>query len=159
MASGRWSDASVQSAVADHSVVNALSTRLKAQVQRDGRTWTQEYRRGQPTGEITPGRPTQQHGTTISFTPDPQIFPTIEYNFDQLAGHLKQLAYLNRDLALNFKTSNAPTSSTAASPPWSGTSTAIANPSRPPPATSPGRWTTSSWKWPSSTTRDTMNIS
>ena len=84
------------------SVVNALSTRLRAQVQRDGHTWHQEYRRGQPAGELQQGRRTRQHGTTISFRPDPQIFPSIDFDFDVLAAHLKQIAYLNQGLELSF---------------------------------------------------------
>ena len=84
------------------SVVNALSARLRAQVQRDGRSWSQEYRRGAPTGDLQPGRRTRRHGTTIAFQPDPQIFPSIDYDFDALAAHFKQIAYLNQGLEISF---------------------------------------------------------
>ena len=84
------------------SVVNALSARLRAQVQRDGHTHIQDYRRGVPTGDLTPGRRTRQHGTTISFRPDPRIFPKIDYDFETLADHFKQIAYLNQGLEINF---------------------------------------------------------
>ena len=84
------------------SVVNALSIRLKAQVQRDGHTWTQEYRQGIPDGDLQQGRRTRQHGTTVSFLPDPEIFPRVEYDFDTLVGHFKQIAYLNQGLEINF---------------------------------------------------------
>ena len=84
------------------SVVNALSVKMKAQVQRDGHTWTQEYRQGIPDGDLQQGRRTRQHGTTVSFLPDPEIFPRVEYDFDTLVGHFKQIAYLNQGLEINF---------------------------------------------------------
>ena len=84
------------------SVVNALSVKMKAQVQRDGHTWTQEYRKGIPDGDLQQGRRTRQHGTTVSFLPDPEIFPRVEYDFDTLVGHFKQIAYLNQGLEINF---------------------------------------------------------
>ena len=84
------------------SVVNALSIKMKAQVQRDGHTWTQEYRQGIPDGDLQQGRRTRQHGTTVSFLPDPEIFPRVEYDFDTLVGHFKQIAYLNQGLEINF---------------------------------------------------------
>ena len=84
------------------SVVNALSIRLKAQVQRDGQTWSQEYRQGIPDGDLQQGRRTRQHGTVVSFLPDPEIFPRVEYDFDTLVGHFKQIAYLNQGLEINF---------------------------------------------------------
>ena len=84
------------------SVVNALSIKMKAQVQRDGHTWTQEYRQGIPDGDLQQGRRTRQHGTTVSFLPDPEIFPRVEYDFDTLVEHFKQIAYLNQGLEINF---------------------------------------------------------
>ena len=56
------------------SVVNALADRLDVDVQRDGFEWRQSFSRGQPLGAIEKGGPTRKHGTTVSFTPDPQIF-------------------------------------------------------------------------------------
>ena len=84
------------------SVVNALSSHLRARVQRDGQSWHQEYRRGQPNGELQPGRRTRSHGTSISFRPDSRIFPSISYDFDVLTAHFKQIAYLNQGLEINF---------------------------------------------------------
>ena len=85
------------------SVVNALSEHLRAEVSRDGRTHFQEYRRGEPRGEMKRSGRTDQHGTTVSFRPDPQIFPVIDYDFDTLAAHFKEVAYLNRALEINFR--------------------------------------------------------
>ena len=85
------------------SVVNALSEHLRAEVSRDGRTHFQEYRRGEPTGEMKRSGRTDQHGTRVSFRPDPQIFPALDYDFDTLAAHFKEVAYLNKALEINFR--------------------------------------------------------
>ena len=84
------------------SVVNALSAHLKAQVQRDGWAYHQEYARGRPTTDVARGQRTKAHGTTISFVPDPAIFPNVEYDFDTLVGHFKEIAYLNKALEIHF---------------------------------------------------------
>ena len=85
------------------SVVNALSEHLRAEVSRDGRTHFQEYRRGEPRGEMKRSGRTGEHGTRVSFRPDPQIFPVIDYDFDTLAAHFKEVAYLNKALEINFR--------------------------------------------------------
>ena len=84
------------------SVVNGLSSYLKAEVHRDGYIHHQEYSQGLPTCEVAKGKRTQLHGTTISFRPDPEIFPDIEYDFDVLTGHFKEIAYLNKGLEIRF---------------------------------------------------------
>src|ERR671919_2868398 len=57
------------------SVVNALSERLIAEVQRDGKIWRQEFQRGEPTGDLKAvGVSKKETGTTISFLPDQEIF-------------------------------------------------------------------------------------
>ncbi len=84
------------------SVVNALSAHLKAEVQRDGWQYFQEYIQGKPTGDIKRESRTREHGTTISFHPDPEIFPIIEYDFETLISHFKEIAYLNKGLQIDF---------------------------------------------------------
>src|SRR5919106_5159222 len=84
------------------SVVNGLSTYLKAQVQRDGWTYHQEYSEGLPTTELVKGKKAKVHGTTISFRPDPKIFPEVEYDFETLISHFKEIAYLNKGLEIRF---------------------------------------------------------
>ncbi len=84
------------------SVVNALSKHLKAEVHRDGRHYYQEYSQGQPLGNLVKGDKSDDHGTTIAFRPDPEIFPVIEYDFDTLTAHFKEIAYLNRGLEIGF---------------------------------------------------------
>jgi len=85
------------------SVVNGLSKYLKAGVRRGGWYYYQEYAQGHPTGKLVKDQKTDLHGTTISFQPDPEIFPIIEYDFDTLAAHFKEIAYLNKGLEIRFK--------------------------------------------------------
>ena len=84
------------------SVVNSLSEYLKAEVRRDGWHNYQEFTRGHPTGGLVTDHETDLHGTTISFRPDPKIFPIIEYDFDVLTAHIKEVAYLNKGLEICF---------------------------------------------------------
>ena len=84
------------------SVVNALSESLRAEVRRQGWLYSQEYERGKPTGGLVKGEKTSEHGTTVSFKPDPQIFPDIEYDFETLTSHFKEIAYLNKGLEIAF---------------------------------------------------------
>ena len=84
------------------SVVNALSEELRAEVRRQGWLYSQEYERGKPTGGLTKGEKTTEHGTTVSFKPDSQIFPDIEYDFETLTSHFKEIAYLNKGLEIAF---------------------------------------------------------
>jgi len=84
------------------SVVNALSADLRAEVRRQGWMYSQEYVRGKPIGNLAKGEKTTEHGTTISFKPDSEIFPVIEYDFDLLISHFKEIAYLNKGLEIAF---------------------------------------------------------
>jgi len=84
------------------SVVNGLSTYLKAEVRRGGWFYYQEYAKGHPTGKLIKEEKTDRHGTTISFRPDPEIFPIIEYDFELLTAHFKEIAYLNKGLEICF---------------------------------------------------------
>ena len=84
------------------SVVNGLSEYLKAEVRRDGRSYFQEYAEGKPLGSLVKGEKTKEHGTTIFFRPDPKIFAEIEYDFDILTAHFKEIAFLNKGLEIRF---------------------------------------------------------
>ena len=84
------------------SVVNGLSEYLRAEVRRDGWLYHQEYAKGLPTGKLSKDEKTDIHGTTIYFRPDPAIFPIIEYDFDLLTAHFKEIAYLNKRLEIRF---------------------------------------------------------
>jgi DNA gyrase subunit B len=82
------------------SVVNALSTRLDVEVRRDGYVWRQSYERGDPTGPLTRGEATDQHGTIITFWPDETIFESTEWSFETLSRRLQEMAFLNRGLTI-----------------------------------------------------------
>jgi DNA gyrase subunit B len=79
------------------SVVNALSTRLEVQIQRDGFTWTQAFERGKPLAKVAKGKASTKTGTRVQFWPDPDIFvETLEFRFETLAERLRELAFLNK---------------------------------------------------------------
>ncbi len=84
------------------SVVNALSAELRAEVRRQGWMYSQEYERGKPTTQLVKGEKTTEHGTTVMFRPDQDIFPEIDYDFEILIAHFKEIAYLNKGLEINF---------------------------------------------------------
>jgi DNA gyrase subunit B len=86
------------------SVVNALSTKLEAEVRRDGHVYVQEFRVGRPkTKEPKKVRPIKKTGTTIRFWPDPDIFTdTTEFDYDVVASRLRETAFLNRGLHITL---------------------------------------------------------
>ena len=85
------------------SVVNALSSRLTAEVRRDGIVYRQEYVNGDPVTGVeqvgTYGDDTGS-GTTITFLANDQIFDTLDYNYDTLRGRMRELAFLNKGVAI-----------------------------------------------------------
>jgi DNA gyrase subunit B len=85
------------------SVVNALSEWLEVEIWRDGITYYQRYDRGKPTADLVEHGPTDRSGTKVTFFPDGQIFPIIDYNFETLAQRLRELAFLNRGLKITFE--------------------------------------------------------
>jgi DNA gyrase subunit B len=84
------------------SVVNALSSWLKAEVKREGKIFRQEYRQGVPEGEVAVVGDTEYTGTTVSFLADKGIFETIEYDFDMACQRLRELAYLNKGIEITI---------------------------------------------------------
>ncbi len=82
------------------SVVNALSERLVANVCREGQEFEMAFTRGEPQGEICVKRATEGTGTTVCFWPDPEIFETVEFNYDTLKTRLRELAFLNKGLRI-----------------------------------------------------------
>ncbi len=85
------------------SVVNALSTWVKAEVKRDGKLWMQEYQRGKPKTKVKPVRNVRGTGTTITFRPDPEIFQTLDFNWETILGHLRQQAYLTKGVSMTVR--------------------------------------------------------
>lgn len=85
------------------SVVNALSTKLVAEVHRDGSAHTQEYAIGKPKGKIKKVGASKLHGTVITFTPDESIFTGgIEMSFDKIVNHLREQAYLVKGMRITI---------------------------------------------------------
>lgn len=84
------------------SCVNALSTKLVAEVYKEGKIYRQEYSCGIPQTKVEIVGETDKRGTTISFVPDTSIFITGEYKYDILAGRLRELAFLNAGIHLRL---------------------------------------------------------
>ncbi len=82
------------------SVVNALSTYVRAEVKRDGKLWMQEYKRGKPQGKVKPIGTAKGTGTTIIFEPDPEIFSVLEFDWQYILDHLRQQAYLTKGVTI-----------------------------------------------------------
>ncbi|HUD11610.1 MAG TPA: DNA topoisomerase (ATP-hydrolyzing) subunit B [Candidatus Saccharimonadia bacterium] len=80
------------------SVVNALSTKLVAEVRRDGKMYRQEYEGGVPLTDVKVVGKYDEGGTgtTITFWPDAAIFETIEFNYDDILEYLRRQAYLTK---------------------------------------------------------------
>ncbi len=83
-------------------VVNALSEWLEAEVHRDGKVWKQDYRQGVAQGPIRETGPAKKTGTKITFLPDVEIFSSIDFDHDVLEKRLRELAYLNRGIAIRL---------------------------------------------------------
>ena len=83
------------------SVVNALSKKLVASVKRDGSQYKMEFAQGRPTSKLlkaklADGAVVRGTGTTITFTPDPQIFPRTEFHAETLRARLETVSFLHR---------------------------------------------------------------
>src|SRR5687767_10247374 len=84
------------------SVVNALSERLELEIWRNEKTHQQTYERGKPLTDLTVTGTTKRRGTKVTFRPDPQVFETIDFSFDTLAGRLRELAFLNAGVTITL---------------------------------------------------------
>src|SRR5436190_2640134 len=83
--------------------VTALSEWTEARVRRRGRVYMQEYERGKPTTEVKDigaAPDGSKTGTTVTFMPDPQIFHDVTFDYDTLENRLRELAFLNKGLAI-----------------------------------------------------------
>ena len=85
------------------SCVNALSTLLIAEVHRGGKIYKQTYSKGVPTSAVEVVGDCEDRGTTVTFKPDPSIFTyTTTYRYEILAARLRELAFLNKGIALTI---------------------------------------------------------
>lgn len=83
------------------SVVNALSSDMYVMVYRDGAIHFQEYSRGKRKAAVKKIGNSKEHGTVVSFTPDNEIFPEINFDFSRVVQHLRQQAYLVKGLRIS----------------------------------------------------------
>nr|VDG61944.1 DNA gyrase subunit B [Streptococcus thermophilus] len=84
------------------SVVNALSTRVEADIKRDGKHWYQNFTNAIP-DDLVEGDNARGTGTSIRFWPDAEIFETVEFDYDIIARRLQEMAFLNKGLTITLK--------------------------------------------------------
>ena len=88
------------------SVVNGLSVKMRVEVRRDGHLYYQEHQKGLPITDVIKEPLSEEEsgatGTTMTFVPDPGIFHELDYDFNTLVAHLKEVAYLNQGLEIRF---------------------------------------------------------
>ncbi len=85
------------------SVVNALSTWLEVEVNHEGKCYKQRFERGAPMYDLKiVGDATCERGSTITFCADPEMFETVEYDFDTLLTRLREQAFLNAGVRITF---------------------------------------------------------
>lgn len=83
------------------SVVNALSTRVEADIKRDGKHWLQNFTNAVP-DPLVEGSNARGTGTTIRFWPDADIFETTTFEYDTIARRLQEMAFLNKGLTITL---------------------------------------------------------
>jgi len=85
------------------SVVNALSTHLRATVWRDGKVYEQEYEKGKSLYPVKQIGTTEQRGTKVTFLPDTEIFQeSVDFKFETLVKRLRELAFLNKGIRISI---------------------------------------------------------
>lgn len=83
------------------SVVNALSTRVEADIKRDGYHWYQRFNNQVP-DDLEKGGKARGTGTRIRFWPDAEIFETVEFNYKTISDRLQQMAFLNKGVYIKL---------------------------------------------------------
>ncbi|HVJ21158.1 MAG TPA: DNA topoisomerase IV subunit B [Polyangiaceae bacterium] len=84
------------------SVVNALSQKLVVRVKREGAEWEMEFRAGKAVGKLKKLGAARGTGTSVTFRPDPTIFPKIDFNPETIRERLEVASYLHRGVKVNF---------------------------------------------------------
>ncbi len=85
------------------SVVNALSDNMQVWVHKDGKIYTQSYKRGVPDDQVKDtGEKTKKHGTVVRFWPDATMFTTVIFNYDTIRNRLRQQAYLTKGITMTL---------------------------------------------------------
>ncbi len=85
------------------SVVNALSAKLVAVIDREGSRFQQTYHVGIPDGPVEIVGESERHGTTITFWPDPDMFETVDFDYAVLQNRFRNQAFLNREATITFE--------------------------------------------------------
>ena len=84
------------------SVVNALSEWLTVQAHKDGKIYEMKFSRGNITQEMKIIGETDHTGTTVTFKPDPEMFDTLEYDYETLHTRMREQAFLNAGLRITI---------------------------------------------------------
>jgi DNA gyrase subunit B/topoisomerase-4 subunit B len=84
------------------SVVNALSSELRASIKRDGTTWEMSFKRGKPSGTLKRAGAARGTGTTVYFHPDPTIFPKVEFDPALIRERLEVVSYIHKGVRVTF---------------------------------------------------------
>lgn len=85
------------------SVTNALSEWCEVEVKRDGGIYTQSYKKGKVASKVQQTGKTKDHGTTVTFLADREIFPSIDFSYDVLTNRLRELAFLNKGIKVSIR--------------------------------------------------------
>lgn len=84
------------------SVVNALSVRMETEVRRQGHVWRVQYTNGVPDAPLAKGEASDATGTIQTFWPNPEIFESVEFDYETLRARFQQYAFLNKGLRINL---------------------------------------------------------
>jgi DNA gyrase subunit B len=84
------------------SVVNALSSRFDVAVRRQGHVWRQSFTVGVPDAPLSKDEPSDETGTMTTFWPSPDIFETVEFDYETLRARFQQMAFLNKGLRITL---------------------------------------------------------
>ena len=84
------------------SVVNALSEWLEVEVAKEGHIYQMKFARGHITQEMRIIGTTDEHGTKVTFKPDPEMFDTLEYDYETLHTRMREQAFLNAGLHITI---------------------------------------------------------
>ena len=90
------------------SVVNALSEWLRVRVHKEGKIYEMEFSRGKITKEMEIVGDTDRTGTEVTFKPDPEMFDTLEYDYDVLHTRMREQAFLNAGLKITIADERTP---------------------------------------------------
>ena len=85
------------------SVVNALATDLHVEISRNGKIYSQDYKRGDAVDSLKVIGESEHTGTFVQFWPDPEIFETTVFEYDNLKTRLRELAFLNKGVRITIK--------------------------------------------------------